>query len=119
MHGGRVELLETLELARLHCVLQCSEGRELDEFATRPAHIDLLELVGGKSLGSLDLWDDLVTAALYLEAVHVVAADESGQVSTDLLEVQPERSTLSRSKTISVCGWSYLRSVSANMKSPL
>ncbi len=48
-------------------------------------NVNILQLFGGQTVGSLNLWNDLVAAAGDVETVDIVATDHSCQVATDLL----------------------------------
>src|SRR5207248_390582 len=77
-----VELLESLQLARLHRRLQRRERRQRYQLAARTADVHLGELIRRQALAALDLRNDLVAAPLDAEAVDVIAAEENGEVAS-------------------------------------
>src|SRR5439155_14027423 len=75
----RVELLEAIERARLDPFAYGRDRAERDELAARSRDVDVGELVGRQTRDALDLRDHLVRAAVEVEAVDVVAAEDRGE----------------------------------------
>jgi hypothetical protein len=80
-----IELLEAVQLPRLGGLFQGREGGELTSFPAGSGDVEILELFRVQALGSFDLRDDLVAAALDAEAVHVIAAEHGAEIGADLL----------------------------------
>ena len=55
-----------------------------------PGYVNILQLVRVEAVNALDLRDDLVAAAGNIKTVDIVAAEHRGQVSADLLEIEPQ-----------------------------
>ena len=86
----RVQLLEPVERARHHRVLDGGDGGELHQLPVRPGDVDVVQLLGVEPLHPEELRDDLVAPALDAEAVDEVAAQRGAHVLADLLEVQAQ-----------------------------
>ena len=76
LHPHGVELLELLQLARLGGRPQTRERRQRHELVAGSRDVNLRQLIGRETLGTLDLRNHLVAAALNAEAVDIVAAEQ-------------------------------------------
>ena len=85
-----IELLESGEVAGLRAVADRCDRAQGDEFVAGATDLHVEDLIFIESAGAVDLRDDLVAAALDIEAVHKISTYASGQVAANFGEVQAE-----------------------------
>ena len=83
-------MLKTVQRARRGVGFKMREGVHRHELAFRAFDIGALELVGVQTRAAPELRNDLVAAAREIEAVHIIAADEGGEVGADGLQIEAE-----------------------------
>ena len=74
--------------------LQRGEGAQRHQLAVRPLDVGAFELAGVEALDALELRDDLVAAAVEVEAVDEIAAHQRRQVRADGRHVEAQRGHL-------------------------
>src|SRR5207244_2744576 len=90
----RVQLLEAVERARGSFFNEVRKSADGNLPAVRAVDVGVLQLLGVEARAALELWDDLVTAALEVEAIDVISAHQRGEVRADGLEVEAEHGDL-------------------------
>jgi hypothetical protein len=109
-----VQLLEAVERPRLHRFASVAMVESGISSALRSADMVVEQLVGVEAVSPLDLRDDAIAAALVDEAVDIAAAEQGAEIARDIaVRLSPMEATLSLSISISTCGRSNFRSLSA------
>ena len=88
--GGRVELLEGGQRVGLHRLLDGDDARQRHQRAGAGAHLVALQPVGGEPEVARHLRDHLVAAAVEVEPVDEVAAEQRRQRAADVLHGDAE-----------------------------
>ena len=88
--GRGVELLEARQRVGLHGLADGGDARQRHQRAGGGAHLIALQPFGGQPEIARHLRDDLVAAAVEIEAVDVVAAQQRRQRRADVLHGDAE-----------------------------
>ena len=76
MYAHRIQLLKLLQLSRFGGCLQAGERGQRYQLVFRSRDVHAGQLIGSQSVDTLNLGNNLVTAALNAEAVDVISTDE-------------------------------------------
>ena len=88
--GRRVQLLEARQRIGLHRLRHAGHRRQRHELAVAGAHLVARQPVGRQAEFARRLRDDLVAAAVEIEAVDVIAAEDRRQRRADVLHVDAD-----------------------------
>src|ERR1041385_2638719 len=94
MNADRIELLKPLQLPRLRCSLERSEGGKRHKAAVGSGDMNALELIRGEAFASFDLRDHFVASPLDAESIHEIPAQKSGEVAPRLTHIRALRTKL-------------------------
>ncbi len=77
MNADRIELLESLQFARLCRGFERREGGKRHEAAVGSGDMNALELIRGEAFASFDLRNHFVASPLDAESIHEIPAQKS------------------------------------------